>query len=267
MTKQRFATVAAALLSFLFAAVPVSAITHGDLDGDDHPAVVLVLMEVNFKPAFRCSGTLISPTIVLTAGHCAGAPGEFSSIRVFAETDVQHDPTYPFAGGPNTIEATAFAAHPAYTSAQFFLHDVGMIKLASPINLPASQYGTLPTVNSLDGAPVGVKTGFTSVGYGVQRINSAQVVSERVRMVANPWLIQKNTGFTGPFSLLLSNNASSGGTCFGDSGGPNFLGDSRVVAGVTSFGLNGSCGGTGGVFRLDRADVQAFINDFIVAHP
>src|SRR5204863_3138616 len=129
MTKQRFTRGVAALLSLLFAAVPVSAITHGDLDGDDHPAVVLVLMEVNFRPAFRCSGTLISPTIVLTAGHCAGAPGEFSSIRVFAEADVQHDPTYPFAGGPNTIEATAFASHPAYTSAQFALHDVGMIKL------------------------------------------------------------------------------------------------------------------------------------------
>lgn len=267
MIKQYFTALVAALLSCLFAAVPASAITHGDLDGDNHPAVVLILMEVNFQPAFRCSGTLISPTIVLTAGHCAGAPGEFSSIRVFAESDVQHDSTYPFAGGPNTIEATAFAAHPAYTSAAFFLHDVGMIKLASPIDLPASQYGTLPTVNSLDAAHVGVKTGFTSVGYGLQRINPAQVVSQRIRMAANPWLIQKNTGFTGSFSLLLSNNASSGGTCFGDSGGPNFLGGSMVVAGVTSFGLNGTCGGTGGVFRIDRADVQAFINDFIATHP
>ena len=56
----------------------------------------------------------------------------------------------------------------------------------------------------------------------------------------------------GDFSLLLSNNASTGGTCFGDSGGPNFLGDSNVVAGVTSFGLNGNCAGTGGVYRVDR---------------
>ncbi len=54
---------------------------------------------------------------------------------------------------------------------------------------------------------------------------------------------------------------------FGDSGGPNFRGDTMVVAGVTSFGLNGSCGGTGGVFRLDRVDVQAFINGFIADHP
>jgi hypothetical protein len=59
----------------------------------------------------------------------------------------------------------------------------------------------------------------------------------RTRYVANPRLIQINTpGFTGDFSLLLSNNANTGGTYFGDSGGPNFLGDSNVVAGVTSFG-------------------------------
>jgi Trypsin len=61
--------------------VPASqAIIDGRLDGNGHPAVVLVLMEVNGAPAFRCSGTLLSPTIVLTAGHCAGEPDEFSLL-------------------------------------------------------------------------------------------------------------------------------------------------------------------------------------------
>ena len=79
--------------------------------------------------------------------------------------------------------------------------------------------------------------------------------TERVRMVAYPHLIQINTpGFTGDFSLLLSNNANTGGTCFGDSGGPNFIGNSNTIAGVTSFGMNGTCAGTGGVYRVDRAD-------------
>jgi len=45
-----------------------------------------------------------------------------------------------------------------------------------------------------------------------------------------------------------------GGTCFGDSGGPNFIGKSNVVGGVTSFGMNGNCAGTGGVYRVDRSD-------------
>jgi secreted trypsin-like serine protease len=92
------------------------------------------------------------------------------------------------------------------------------------------------------------------VGYGLQEINPVFVESERVRMVAYPHLVQINSGFTGDFSLLLSNNHSTGGTCFGDSGGPNFIGKSNVVGGVTSFGINGNCAGTGGVYRIDRAD-------------
>jgi secreted trypsin-like serine protease len=53
--------------------------------------------------------------------------------------------------------------------------------------------------------------------------------------------------------MLLSNNANSGGTCFGDSGGPNFVGRSNVIGGVTSYGLNSTCAGVGGVYRLDRS--------------
>jgi hypothetical protein len=68
-----------------------------------------------------------------------------------------------------------------------------------------------------------------------------------------------NTGFTGDFSVLSSNNAATGGTCFGDSGGPNFIGDSNVVAGVTSYGLNGNGAGSGGVYRVDRADDLEFL--------
>jgi V8-like Glu-specific endopeptidase len=267
MTKQHFKAAVAAIVTCLLTSLPAGAVTYGELDGDNHPAVVLILMDIGGSPAFRCSGTLISPTIVLTAGHCAGAPGEFSGMRIFTESDVQNgNNTYPFGGGPNSVEATNWAAHPLFPTAPFFVHDVGMIELESPVELAPGQYGTLPIVDSSDALRRGRKTGFTSVGYGLQRINPVFIESERIRMVANPWLIQINVpGFTGDFSLLLSNNAASGGTCFGDSGGPNFLGDSMIVAGVTSFGLNGNCAGTGGVFRIDRLNVLDFINSFIAA--
>ncbi|HEU4746919.1 MAG TPA: trypsin-like serine protease, partial [Gemmatimonadaceae bacterium] len=225
-----------------------SFITYGELDGNAHPAVVLVLMDVAGEPAFLCSGTLIAPTVVLTAGHCAGEPGEFSGIRIYTESDVENgNNNFPF-GGPNTVEAASWQAHPLYTNRAFFLHDVGVIQLTKAVKLSAAQYGKLPAVNQLDALQPGNATRFTAVGYGVQRINPVFIQHELIRMSAEPHLIQINTpGFTGDFSLLLSNNASTGGTCFGDSGGPNYLGNSNVIAGVTSFGLNGSCGGTGGV--------------------
>jgi secreted trypsin-like serine protease len=64
-------------------------------------------------------------------------------------------------------------------------------------------------------------------------------------------------------SMMLSGDAKHGGTCFGDSGGPIFLGtDSNVIGGVTSFGLNGNCAGIGGAFRIDREAELDWINSF-----
>ena len=241
------------------------------MDGEDHPYVVLILMEVDGAPAFRCSGTLIDATHVLTAGHCTSnfPDTEYSGMRIFTESDVENGVNnYPLSG-PNSVEAVRFAAHPAYPTAPFFVNDVGMIELEAP-GFVLSEYGALPELDELDGLRRGKKTTFTSVGYGLQaaQLNNptpqAHTVADKIRMVANPHLIQINTpGFTGDFSMLLSNNTATGGTCFGDSGGPNFLEGTNVIAGVTSFGLNPNCGGTGGVFRVDRANVQEFIADFI----
>ncbi len=264
MRRRGLATLVAICAATFALVIPIVAITDGELDGNRHPAVVLLLMEVNGEPAFRCSGTLLSPTVLLTAGHCAGAPGEFSGMRVFTESDVDNgNNNYPFAG-PNSVEAVWWSAHPLFDPDAFFLHDVGVVVLQSPgVKLRRGSYGVLPSEDQLDSLRPRASTLFTSVGYGVQRINPVFVESARVRMFAQPHLIQINTGLTGDYSLLLSNNHSTGGTCFGDSGGPNFLGTSNVIAGVTSFALNGTCGGTGGVFRLDRRNVLDFVNAFL----
>ncbi len=131
------------------------------------------------------------------------------------------------------------------------------------------KYGKLPALGqnaAYRDANPGSSAVYTAVGYGLQEsfpdAASWKTVAERVRMVANPHLIQIDGGLVGDFSLLLSNNAHSGGTCFGDSGGPNFIGSSNVIGGVTSFGLNGNCAGTGGVYRVDQPDDLNWLKTF-----
>jgi secreted trypsin-like serine protease len=267
-----------AVVAVIFART--QAVTDGKVDGTAHPAVKLLLMEVGGQPAFRCSGTLLSPTVFLTAGHCTNAfpDAPYTGMRVFTESDVQAGigttNNYPFAG-PNAVEAVSWAAHPLYPTGSFVLHDVGVVILSAPINLPASEYGTLPSVNQFDALKTrrGLKdVTFTAVGYGLQESFPDPAfflaTNTRTRMSATPHLLQINVpGFTGSFSMLLSNNHSTGGTCFGDSGGPNFYGsgatETKIVAGITSFGINGNCAGTGGVFRTDRQDVLDFINSYL----
>lgn len=231
-----------------------SAIKYGEPDGDGHPYVgLMVAQDADGNPMWRCSGTLLSPTLFLTAGHCTEAPA--AHVEIWFDADIESGiPAngYPFVGD---VGGTPFT-HPQYDPNAFYLFDLGVVVLDEPYVL--DEYGVLPEQDVLDQMATRrgkQDTTFTAVGYGLQFINPVFVEQARVRMVARPKLIQINTpGFTGDYSLLLSNNHSTGGTCFGDSGGPNFINDTNVIGGVTSFGINGNCAGTGGVYRVDRAD-------------
>jgi hypothetical protein len=242
------------LSAFAFLSIlssPALAVTPGgSLDGNAHPYVgLMVAQTADGTPLWRCSGTLIAPQLFLTAGHCTEAPAAHVEIWFDANVDAGRPANgYPRDG---QVGGTPYT-HPSYNPAAFFLYDVGMVVLDEPVAM--SEYGALPSLNELDAMKPRNTTRFTAVGYGVQEIHPVKPVEVRVRMVANPHLLQINTGFTGTQSILLSNNHSTGGTCFGDSGGPNFIGSSNVIGGVTSFGINGQCAGTGGVYRIDRAD-------------
>jgi secreted trypsin-like serine protease len=236
---------------------PVAAVTEGELDGNGHPYVgLMVAQDADGAPLWRCSGTLLSSTLFLTAGHCTEAPA--AHVEIWFAADVESG--IPANGYPNDgdVGGTPYT-HPNYDPNAFFLYDLGVVVLNKPFKL--KKYGALPRQDELDRLVKRRGTQdvtFTAVGYGLQQsfpdAASWKENNQRVRMVAHPHLLQINTGFTGDFSLLLSNNTNTGGTCFGDSGGPNFIGTSNVVGGVTSFGINGNCAGTGGVYRVDRAD-------------
>jgi len=252
------AALAATALLATALAVPAVAITDGELDGDGHPYVgLMVAQDEEGAPMWYCSGTLLSQRLFLTAGHCTEAPA--ARVEIWFDADVESG--IPGNGFPliGDVGGTPYT-HPQYDPAAFYLYDLGVVVLDDPVYV--DEYGVLPQLDQLD--KLKTKRGkqdvtFTAVGYGLQKsfpdAAAWKNVEDLVRMVAHPKLIQINVpGYTGDFSMLLSNNAKTGGTCFGDSGGPNFVGDSNVIGGVTSFGKNGTCAGTGGVYRVDRAD-------------
>ena len=121
----------------------VGAITDGELDGDGHPYVgLMVAQDANGAPLWRCSGTLMSPTLFLTAGHCTEAPA--AHVEIWFDADVQSGRPangYPFNG---EVGGTPYT-HPQYNPNAFFLFDLGMVVLDEPYVL--DQYGALPQLN------------------------------------------------------------------------------------------------------------------------
>jgi secreted trypsin-like serine protease len=84
--------------------------------------------------------------------------------------------------------------------------------------------------------------------------------------MAEAKLVNINSMLNAGFNLQTQGKGKGlGGTCNGDSGGPVFLGhtDSKLVVGITSFGLNSLCRGADFAFRVDQPDVLAWIQSFM----
>lgn len=253
-------------------AIPAGAITRGgELDGQDHPYVGVMVAFIDDGPVWRCSGTLISPTVYVTAGHCTDGA---DSAKVWFETDVDAGRAtngYPFGGG--TEVSGSVYTHPLYVPSAFFLYDLGVVVLDEPVEL--DDYASLPDEGAVDDLGKGRKKAVvTAVGYGLQAASANPVKPDKtqadvVRYQADLFVVDTNgVAGLGNFpadpptnSMILSGDAKHGGTCFGDSGGPALLGD--TILGVTSFGLNGNCAGIGGSFRIDRDIELGWISGFL----
>jgi hypothetical protein len=284
MRRRLFAIATAILLAFALVA-PVGAITNGVPDGSNHPYVgLLVFDSAPGTPGWRCTGSLIAPTVVLTAGHCTDGA---VAARFWPYEDVTYDhvpyPLYPYGGpGSGAIEGTAYT-NPKYRSPDnpygggnglpaFSYRDTGVVVLNAPIAL--GQYAQLPAAGLVD--TLKNRTAIDFVGYGVQY--QAQVpgnnlpqpppyyrwAGPRIRYYAPSELVSGEFVHSAEYMrLALNPGGGSGGTCFGDSGGPDLLGGTRTILAVNSYVTNSNCSGVGYSARVDVPEVLAWVRSFL----
>jgi secreted trypsin-like serine protease len=272
---------AASLAALLAAAAILSppavrAITYGFIDDDrSFPNVgAFIVQRTSDGRIFPiCSGTLISPTVFLTAAHCTAfylqdlAPRGFTAL-------VSFDSPIGFGeltdlGATNLIPVLQVVTNPNFNPAQSDSGDIGVLILparatrgVSPATLPSQGLlDQLAAQNGLHGAV------FTAAGYGLQnRVTGGgppffEDANPVPRMFAFSSFHSLNPGY-----LRLSQNPATGdgGTCFGDSGGPNFLDvqGQRILVASTVTG-DAVCRATNVDYRLDTASARAFLGQFV----
>jgi hypothetical protein len=252
MTKVLAALVAtAAMLVF---ATSAAGVVFGEPDGERHFYVGALLAPEAYPDGTwaSCTGTLISPTVFLTAAHC-----DWGLSRMAVTFDSSYDPD------TGTEHWGTWHADPAYRSAASDPHDLAVVVFDGPVTgiTPAR----LPAAGSLANLPA--NQSFTSVGYGAQSvtIDHGPVFNYAdVRYVSTAHSLNA----TNESWLRISMNPKhgDGGPCFGDSGGPNFLGagaqETNIVAGTTITG-DSMCRATNVIYRLDTESARSFLGQFV----
>ena len=273
MKKARIPVLAFALSIALILCIvlPIGAIQFGTPDNDDHPYVVMCVFDVGGNPAWRTTGFLISPTVVITAGH--GTYGA-SGGRVTNSENIPPytgNPTdYPFPG-PWAVEASEIYTHPDYRVypgpglPEFDAYDVGIVILSEPIVL--AEYAELPDPNLVE--TLSNMAGVDLVGYGVNEQQRGGGVSpygawtwERMRYYAPAKVVPSQDCISDMFVKLTANpGQGKGGTTFGDSGGPILLAGTNIVIANNSFVTNANCDGVTYAQRIDIPEVLDWISE------
>jgi secreted trypsin-like serine protease len=248
------------ILFTLLVATPVLAITFGELDGDLHPNVgALVIVDENGVKDIVCSGTLISPTVFLTAAHYVDwmpaydiDPGD-----VWVTFDSQFDQG-------STIYPATYYFYPGAWHDMADPKDLAVLVLDNAITdiTPAS----LPIEGLLDqmknsGELKGQK--FVTVGYGTVRDDKTKGFQTFYWDGSRRYGEQTFLALTKSW-LKISMNPSTGngGTCYGDSGGPHFLGNTDIVMSVTVTG-DTPCRAMDTTYRVDTPVARAFLGQFV----
>lgn len=220
-----------------------------------------------------CSGTLISPTVFLTAGHCTEfftndlAPRGFTAF-------VSFDRSIAFGNLTNLrdtrlIPVQQVITNPNFNQSQADSGDLGVLLIPARLTRGITP-ATLPTEGELDqlAAMNGLKGAvFTAVGYGLQNrvVGGGVPFFQDMNPIPRMFAFSSFNALNGGYLRLSQNEATGdGGTCFGDSGGPNFLNvDGVQLLAATTVTGDAVCEATNVTYRLDTRSARAFLGQFI----
>jgi len=257
-----------ALASMVLTIGPTSAITFGQPDGNRHPNVGALLADYDPDspgPDIICSGTLIAPTVFLTAAHCTA----FLEAEGISQVWVTFVPAYDedstsLAG---LVAASSFVGNPEFGSGGASdTHDIAVVLLRqAPAGITPARLPTAGLLDQLKAPHQLDEQTFTAVGYGTVREDKTggphSLFFDGVRRYALQHALNLEKAW-----LLLSMNPStgSGGTCYGDSGGPHFLGgvQSNLVVSITITG-DAWCRASDKTYRVDTPAARDFLDDFV----
>jgi hypothetical protein len=261
---------------------PAGAITGNFQADNTHTYVGLIAFyDKNDEFTHRCSGSLITAKVVLTAGHCTAASTDATHARLWFQQDAgaDFDPvtgTPAKSGYPVTSDVTSSHLYNyGYFAGLPNTKDAGLIVLDEPITDTdqaslVKSYGAIASVGSLD--RLATRRGlqqetFTASGYGLTRNSpvGSKVISFRSRLMATEQLVNLGNSWTDGFNIQLTANpgGGKGGTCGGDSGGPLLYDATNTIVAVNSFGLNEWCRGVDFMYRVDQLAVQQWIKKTI----
>ena len=255
-----------ALLGLVVSALPQAAwgITYGDADNGQHPNVgsfVVAYPDLDTGETVRlqlCTGTLVAPDVVVSAAHCflGIVPGDEVYFTLDEVIDSDRD---GFVDADVTKLPGTSVVHPlAYSGGYNDPHDIAVFLLDSPVE--NIEPAALPEAGALYAAHLKGST-FTTVGYGTVRETNRKGWQSFIDGWRRETVDQHLTSVTKAWATFSMNLATgNGGTCYGDSGGPHFLGD--VVVSIT-VGGDRPCKASDKTYRLDSSSARQFLGQYV----
>jgi len=248
------------LFVLVLGTLPASAVTFGQPDGNGHPNVgAMIVQEPDGVKYLYCSGTLISPDVFLTAAHCTYFAAAYGADP--HNVWVTFDPVYDESA---TLHRGIYYLNPNYGHDMHDLHDVAVIILDEPIDdiepatlPPAGLLSDMKKEHELKGQEL------VTVGYGMLRDDKTRG-PHVIGQAGERYYAEQTFQALKPYWLQLSMNPSTdnGGTCYGDSGGPHFLGDTNMVVSLTVTG-DTWCRATDVTYRLDTDSARSYLEEFV----